>query len=1820
MQRKTLPTDKSRNIMSITFDTRIDYLASLITKIVSDLTGIHAEQVDQRATFSEIGFDAQLARQVSEEFQSKYGIDIRSDNLDDSILSPRHLALYLDERLPAGALMPPSQSESTQDEAAIVIGASSSEPSSKELRRPTIPTAVETLIAQQLIVMQQQLSILASHGFATPVGYSEMPALKEHKPEFEAEDSSDDEAQEASFTHAESLEPSSDDTGKDSRQPLTLLQLQAVAEVIESILAAKPISQQISERASQVGDAIAALLDGKVQISYPVIEKEQGARSIDADGQEYIDLRDGSAILGLASPEWIGSIASASSDGIFRSSLDAASALLGEKNDETALFFASSGDALSAALGIFGQENPKRRIAYFPSSIRSAHQATQQLRLIEALSGITGSKIFRFGASESAIEIEKNAEKYGVIYIEPVQWGEIEDHPKVFLTRLSKIAEENGIAIMFDETLTGFRIHPNGAQGFFDAKADLSIYGSVSGRYFPIGVLAGKASLISKANALASPYYAKPSPLSVSATADVLSYINGQGSQIQDGLNSRAATIAVDLNRFFNDAGYTIRVEHFGSILSLDTKDANDARELFPVYLRRLGVLIDSTAVWYISDALTEDEAAYVAWAFKTAASDLRAIELLAGHEAYIPDAPIIVDAEPDEAISEPYIEEIAALEIGAEEQDVLAIETEEPVAPQEPELTFSFNPLTLSQKEILSISLAPDDRNRSVNESIALHLRGFFDANLFNEALSNVVASNPALRSSVVIEEGMLKTASAASIQPVYSDLGSIDPSDTEALLYSLLKDERSRVFDVQSAPLIRIHIVKLDEMYHVISLTGHSLLFNRTAMENLIQSLSTAYSALAQGVQPELSATDGATESTVSVEDEERDAQYWRDIIDGASPICALSFEKPEEATSYRSESVLLQAPGALLAELKDLENEHQTSLHAIALTVWASLLARFSGNGDSLLFTSPPLESKAPGAFYPVRIDCRETSPFLALCSEAETSLSEIDQHPGQSGIISDYIGRIAFEIAPSGSLQGFAQLNAECTRNPQEYSIFDLILSIRELGGALGIELIYNSSRFDKGAALAWLNSYRTAIESAMRNPYVLLSDIWALTDAQRGEIIGNAAAREPEYDGGQTIPQLFEEVSALYPDAIAATINDHKINYKQLNAYSNQLARYLQEKGIGSNRLVGLLVDRSLEMIIAALAILKAGGGYLPLDSKNSAETNDVILSGADISEILTQHKYASKIPSENRAIFFLDTDWSRISSFENSNLEPASLATSAAYVAFEKSGATNAHGIVIPHLSAVNQAKRGGALSISQTSNVLQSAPITSHISAIEIWGALLNGARLTLCPTNSVEPVEAAACAVKHKTTIALFEMESVENLLNSDALPKLSQLAKLVVLGNTISGKLAASLLNVLPDAEIVLVFSVAEAGGTVLSRRLQRSENLPDFLHASYAEAGVKAFVLDQFGSPAPLMLCGNLTFGGNYLALGYLNEPGRTAERFTPDNLSGMPLYDNRLFNTQILARMLPDFSTEFYIDDQTWRQASVLAQPNETELASQTIEPPVANQQNFTSVTVVQPEEPKEEPLPEQPQFAQPTPDAVHISVASSPSYLNILQSSGSNPPIYFVADIADHTNSALRLAKELGEARPFVEIRATSQTSMNGQIDIEKIAAAAAAEIVQKSPDGPYLICGAATGGVVAFAIAQLLTTRGRRVNFLGVIESHAPEHVSSKAQSKSNLQNFFTKLFVKKEKHEKSNPLKSANKPFANVGVEAIAKYQASHYPGRVTLFCTRDLPSGSDPLYGWEKIADDVIVCETEAAFGSLLSDKSIALLANKLQARIN
>ncbi|HEX6289615.1 MAG TPA: amino acid adenylation domain-containing protein, partial [Herpetosiphonaceae bacterium] len=765
------------------------------------------------------------------------------------------------------------------------------------------------------------------------------------------------------------------------------------------------------------------------------------------------------------------------------------------------------------------------------------------------------------------------------------------------------------------------------------------------------------------------------------------------------------------------------------------------------------------------------------------------------------------------------------------------------------------------------------------------------------------------------------------------------------------LAQAEARQPFDLARGPLLRARLLRLEPTEHILVLAIHHSISDGWSMGVLFDELATGYAAARSGERAELpdlpiQYADFAAWQRQWLQGEVLDQQlaYWRQQLGGAPfgsgtpapPVLELPTDRPRPArqTANGSRHDLL-LPQRLADALAALSQQEGTTLFMTLLAAFDVLLHRYSGH-DDIVVGSPIAGRTQPetkhliGCFIntlALRTDLSGNPTFRALlhrvrevCLQAyahqelpfEKLVEELqpDRDPSHTPIFQVLF--VLQNIPAEAQEMGGIRLTRFVVDT--QTTTFDLTLTIEDTAEGLKSTFIYNTDLFDRTTIERMAAHWQTLLAGIVAAPDLRIADLPLLSMAERQQIVVEWNATAQEYPHDACLHQLFEAQAARTPDAIAATYEGRSLTYAQLNARANQLAHYLRALGIQPETPVAISVERSIELLVGLLGILKAGGVYVPVDPAYPHERIQLILQDTQAPVLLTQQRLAERLPESQARVVRLDADWPKIAGQPD---EPASAQVSAEHLAYMiyTSGSTGRpKGVQVTHRAIVNRLCWSQAnYPLTTDDRVLQIASFSFDIAIWELVGPLLAGAQVLLAP-NGAQQESAALVAfmAEQQVTVAHFVPSLLGVLLDEPGLDACRALRCVFCGGEALPTDLPQRFRDRLP-ADLIQLYGPTEASINATAWTCQ-----PDLplrrIPIGRPIANTRVHVLDARMQPVPIGVAGELHIGGDGLARGYLYRPDLTAARFVPDPFSQTG--GARLYRTGDLARYLPDGNVEF----------------------------------------------------------------------------------------------------------------------------------------------------------------------------------------------------------------------------------------------------------------------------------------------------------------
>uniref|UniRef100_UPI0036DC5A5C non-ribosomal peptide synthase/polyketide synthase n=1 Tax=Photorhabdus sp. RM322S TaxID=3342825 RepID=UPI0036DC5A5C len=821
----------------------------------------------------------------------------------------------------------------------------------------------------------------------------------------------------------------------------------------------------------------------------------------------------------------------------------------------------------------------------------------------------------------------------------------------------------------------------------------------------------------------------------------------------------------------------------------------------------------------------------------------------------------------------------------------------------------------------------------------LALRLRGQLDIAAWQQALDTLFARHEALRSVFVAIDGQpqVELLPATSGLPMKKyDLRNAPDGDTQ--LASLSAQEANALFDLAGGPLIRSALVQLANDEHVFLLTQHHIIFDGWSVSVLMRELNTLYTAFLAG-QPDplppltIQYPDYAAwqRQWLSAERIQSQSDYWRERLVDAPVLLDLPTDRPRPLEQSFAGNILpISLDAELTQSLKRLSEQQGVTLFMTLLAAWATVLSRLSGQEDLIIGTPSAGRSRQEVESL---IGFFVNTLALRMDLSGAPNVAELLARVRQTALAAQEHQDLPFEqvveiVQPPRRLDHtplfqvmFAWQNNENTEwrlpglmvSPADQLIdiakFDLELNLSEVDGRIVGYLNYATALFDESTIKRYMEYLHTVLRAMAANPQQPVGKIDILTVAERKLLLATWNATQTSYPDQSCIHRLFEQQAEKTPDAVALVYEEHILSYAELNARANRLARQLIKRGIQSDDRIAVLLERSIELVVAQLAILKAGAVYVPIDPRVPDERKNWLINDCSAKLLLSDIPVDLAIPR-----FCLAGEIITIREEDQHNLDLPRASTELAYIMYTSGSTGTPKGVMVPHRAVVRLVINNGYADIGPDDRVAFTANPAFDAGTFEVWAPLLNGGALVVIDHDTLlTPHKLVQVLHVHRVTV-LWLTIGLFNRLASELAPALPQLKILIVGGDVLDPHVIAQVLRDSPPQQLLQAYGPSE--GTTFTTTYRIAELSPEVTRIPIGRpiANTRVYLLDVYGQPVPQGVIGEIYIGGDGVACGYLNRPELTAERFLPDPFSDEP--DARLYRTGDLARYLPDGNLVF----------------------------------------------------------------------------------------------------------------------------------------------------------------------------------------------------------------------------------------------------------------------------------------------------------------
>ncbi|NDJ21055.1 amino acid adenylation domain-containing protein [Nostoc sp. B(2019)] len=823
-------------------------------------------------------------------------------------------------------------------------------------------------------------------------------------------------------------------------------------------------------------------------------------------------------------------------------------------------------------------------------------------------------------------------------------------------------------------------------------------------------------------------------------------------------------------------------------------------------------------------------------------------------------------------------------------------------------------------------------------NIAAAVRLEGQLNVEALQQSFNEIISRHEALRTNFQTIEGQaiaVISEAMSLILPVF-DISELPLNQQEAEVKKQASQEAQKPFDLKGDLLLRVKLLRLGQEEHIILLTMHHIVSDGWSIDVLLRELATLYQAFCNG-QPSplptlpIQYVDFAAWQRKWLQGEVLKTQisYWLKHLNNAPKVLELPTDYPRPAIqTFRGSTYSFKLSDKLSFSLNKFSQQQGSTLFMTLLAAFQTLLWRYTGSEDIVIGSPIANRNRAEiegliGFFVNtlvLRTNLAGNPSFeellkrvreVALGAYAHQDLPFellVEELQPQRDLSHTPLFQVMFVLqnAPMSALE-LPGLTLSPLESNSDSAKLDLTLYMTETVDGLIGSLEYNTDLFEESSIQRMVAHLQTLLAGVVANPQQRLSELPLLKESERHQLLVEWNDTEIEYPQ-QCIHQLFEAQVEKTPNAVAVVFENQQLTYSELNAKANQLAHYLQSLGVKPEVLVGICVERSLEMVIGLLAILKAGGAYIPLDPSYPQERLAFILEDTQASVLLTQTSFLKATPQHKAQVVCLDADWQKIAQQSQENLFSELTPDNLAYVIYTSGSTGRPKGVQIPHSALSNflyyMRQTPG---LTQEDTLLAVTTYSFDIAALELFLPIIVGGRLVIASREVASDATQLSVKIADSKATVMQATPATWQLLLTAGWSGNEQL-KILCGGEALPGQLANQLLH--RCASLWNMYGPTE---TTIWSAASQVEIDRTIVPISNAIANTQLYILDQYSQLVPIGVAGELHIGGDGLARGYFNRPDLTAEKFIPNPFSKKA---TRLYRTGDLARYLPNGEIEY----------------------------------------------------------------------------------------------------------------------------------------------------------------------------------------------------------------------------------------------------------------------------------------------------------------
>ncbi|MEB3130340.1 bacitracin non-ribosomal peptide synthetase BacA [Bacillus paralicheniformis] len=843
--------------------------------------------------------------------------------------------------------------------------------------------------------------------------------------------------------------------------------------------------------------------------------------------------------------------------------------------------------------------------------------------------------------------------------------------------------------------------------------------------------------------------------------------------------------------------------------------------------------------------------------------------------------------------------------------------------------------PLANMQKGMLFHN-AMDQTSGAYFQQIVIKLKGRVHPDILEESFHEIVKRHEILRASFEYEitaEPRQIIARDRKTPFTSIDLTGENRTRQHRFIETYLKEDQEKGFDLSSEALMRVCLIKMsDESYRLIW-SHHHILLDGWCLGIVLSELFSLYGKIMKGESRRLKEPKlyGDYIKWLEKQDQEEAVAYWKDYLKGYESRSELpAFNRGATSEEYCGKEKVISFSKELTTKITRIAKQHHVTINTVLQGIWGMILAKYN-NTDEVVFGTVVSGREAPvdgieemvGLFIhtiPTRISFEGARSFKEVLKKTQAdsiesnrysymNLSEIQELSEMKRELITHVmafQNYAFDEELFRSQSGETGFELEGVHG-KERTNYDFNLTGVLEDEQLKLKLTFNENVYDNTIIETLEKHIITVAEQVAEDETQTLRDINLVSKEEQHRILHTFNDTKTGYPKDKPLHELFEEQAMKTPDHTALVFGAQRMTYRELNEKANQTARLLREKGIGRGSIAAIIADRSFEMIIGIIGILKAGGTYLPIDPETPRDRIDYMLKNSGAALLVTTDSLLK--PFDIKTVDLCSDELHLLS---EENLPRVNRSSDTAYIVYTSGSTGTPKGVVIPHYSAARVVKNTNYIDITGNDVILQLSNYSFDGSVFDIFGALLNGASLVLIEKETVLNTHELAEVIKKEQVSVMFITTALFNTLADINIGCLAKLRKILFGGERASIPHVRKVLDHVGRDKLIHVYGPTESTVYATYYFINEIDEKADTIPIGSPLANTSVLIMDEAGKLLPVGVPGELCIAGDGLSKGYLNREELTAEKFIPHPF----IPGERLYKTGDLAKWLPDGNIEF----------------------------------------------------------------------------------------------------------------------------------------------------------------------------------------------------------------------------------------------------------------------------------------------------------------